>query len=312
MHTLVTDDPVVAAQFIRDGKIVAFPTETVYGLGANIFNVSAILSIFSAKGRPDDNPLIAHICDLNDLPLLTSKVTKSATDFIQAFFPGPLTVVLPKHENIPLQATGSLNTIGVRMPSHPLALEFIRACGTPLVAPSANLSGKPSPTTWSAVLADLDGRIACLLQGEPTQVGIESTVVDCTTESPIILRAGAVTLEQLCLINPATKFSNQFSDEPVRSPGMKYKHYAPQAKVVVIERSDLFFPEPDAAFIGLHPVENFKHTFLAKDIADYSRAVFQFFRDCDAVGIKTIYCEAVEERGLGVALMDRIRRAGFQ
>jgi L-threonylcarbamoyladenylate synthase len=314
VYTLLTDDPLIAAQFIRDGKIVAFPTETVYGLGANIFDVSAVLSIFTAKGRPDDNPLIAHICELADLPQLTANVTKSAAEFIKAFFPGPLTVILPKHENVPVQATGGLDTIGIRMPSHPLALDFIRACGVPLVAPSANLSGKPSPTSWASVRDDLDGRIPCILKGEPTQVGLESTVVDCTTEVPVILRAGAVTLEQLRKVNPATKFANRLSGEPARSPGMKYKHYAPQAKVIVIDRPDSFIHEPEAAFIGLHPVEesNFKRIFLAQDISEYSRAVFQFFRDCDAEGIKIIYCEAVEEAGLGVALMDRIRRASYR
>lgn len=314
MYTLLTDDPLIAAQFIRDGKIVAFPTETVYGLGANIFDVSAVLSIFTAKGRPDDNPLIAHICELADLPRLTAKVTRSAAEFIQAFFPGPLTVILPKHKNVPVQATGGLDTIGIRMPSHPVALDFIRACGVPLVAPSANLSGKPSPTSWASVRDDLDGRIPCILKGEPTQVGLESTVVDCTTEAPVILRAGAITLEQLREVNPATKFANRSSGEPARSPGMKYKHYAPQAQVVIIDRTTSFTTESDTAFIGLHPIESvkFKHVFIAKNIADYSRAVFQFFRDCDADGIKTIYCEAVEESGMGVALMDRIKRASYR
>ena len=314
MYTLLTDDPEIAAQFIRDGKIVAFPTETVYGLGANIFDISAILSIFTAKGRPDDNPLIAHICELDDLTRLTSNLTKSAAEFITAFFPGPLTVILPKHKNVPVQATGGLDTIGIRMPSHPLALDFIRACGVPLVAPSANLSGKPSPTSWASVRDDLDGRIPCILKGEPTQIGLESTVVDCTTEDPVILRAGAVTLEQLREVNPATKFANRLSGEQARSPGMKYKHYAPQANVVVIDRTASLTYESDAAFIGLHPIEpsNFKRVLLVPDIFEYSRVVFQFFRDCDAEGIKTIYCEAVEEAGLGVALMDRIRRASYR
>jgi L-threonylcarbamoyladenylate synthase len=313
MHTLLTGDPEVAATFIRAGQIVAFPTETVYGLGANIFDISAVLSIFSAKGRPEDNPLIAHISNLDDLTLLASNVTKSAADFIKAFFPGPLTVILPKHKNVPLQATAGLHTIGIRMPSHPLALDFIRACGVPLVAPSANLSGKPSPTSWASVFDDLDGRIPCILKGEPTQFGLESTVVDCTTESPVILRAGAVTLEQLQEVNPAIIFTTRSANEPARSPGMKYKHYAPQAKVIVISSPASISFEADAAFIGLHPITtfNFKRVLLAKNISEYSRFVFQFFRDCDAEGIKTIYCEAVEESGLGVALMDRIRRASF-
>ncbi len=314
MNTILTDNPDVAAQFIREGKIVAFPTETVYGLGANIFDVSAVTSIFSAKGRPDDNPLIAHICELNDIALLASSITASAASFINSFFPGPLTVILPKHKNVPLQATAGLNTIGIRMPAHPLALDFIRASGFPLVAPSANLSGKPSPTTWVTVLDDLDGRIPCILQGEATQVGLESTVVDCTTDSPVILRAGAVTLEQLREVIPSTSFASRSSGEPVRSPGMKYKHYAPHAKVVVIDPATFFGDESNAAFIGLHKVShaNFKRTFHAENIAQYSRGVFQFFRDCDAEGIQTIYCEAVEEFGLGVALMDRIKRASYR
>jgi L-threonylcarbamoyladenylate synthase len=314
MKTLLTSNPDVAAQFIREGKIVAFPTETVYGLGANIFDVSAVTSIFSAKGRPDDNPLIAHICELNDIALLASNITASAANFIHSFFPGPLTVILPKHKNVPLQATAGLNTIGIRMPSLPLALAFIRACGIPLVAPSANLSGKPSPTTWSSVLDDLDGRISCILQGEPTQVGLESTVVDCTTDSPLILRAGAVTLEQLREVIPSTSFAIHLSGEPARSPGMKYKHYSPQAKVIIIDPKTFVFEESNAAFIGLHNITptNFKRIYFAQNISEYSRAVFQFFRDCDADGIKIIYCEAVEVSGLGVALMDRIRRASYR
>jgi L-threonylcarbamoyladenylate synthase len=197
MKTVLTKSPVEAAEFIRRGGIVAFPTETVYGLGANVFDEKAIAKIFTAKRRPNDNPLIAHVGRLEDINSLVSEITESAGKFIEAFFPAPLTVILPKAEKIPLIATANLETIGVRMPRNELARDFLQACETPLVAPSANLSGKPSPTTWKAVFEDLDGRIDCILQGETTEIGLESTVVDCTGEFPLFLRSGAVSLEQL-------------------------------------------------------------------------------------------------------------------
>ena len=197
MKTILTTSPVEAAEFIRRGGTVAFPTETVYGLGANVFDEKAIEKIFAAKQRPNDNPLIAHVGNLEQIELLVSEITDSAAKFIEAFFPAPLTLVLPKAESVPLSATANLETIGVRMPVNDTAQEFLRACGVPLVAPSANLSGKPSPTTWQAVYEDLNDRIDCILQGEPTRIGLESTVVDCTSEVPLVLRSGAVTLENL-------------------------------------------------------------------------------------------------------------------
>ncbi|MFN7621581.1 MAG: L-threonylcarbamoyladenylate synthase, partial [Acidobacteriota bacterium] len=195
MKTELTKSVESAARYIIEGEVVAFPTETVYGLGANIFNEAAIAKIFAAKGRPSDNPLIAHIATLDQLLSLAREIPPAARLLIDRFFPGPLTVVLPKLPAVPMIATAGLETIGVRMPDHPLAIELLRACGLPLVAPSANLSGRPSPTTWQAVLEDLEGRIACILQGEPTRVGLESTVVDCTAAVPTLLRAGAITLE---------------------------------------------------------------------------------------------------------------------
>lgn len=188
MHTKLTRSVDVAARYIFSGEVVAFPTETVYGLGANVFDEGAIEKIFLAKGRPSDNPLIAHIGSLSQLELLVDKVTPTAAKLIDGFFPGPLTLVLPKRDDVPEIATAGLDTIGVRMPLHKLALSFIRACRMPLVAPSANLSGKPSPTTWQAVKTDLDGRIACILKGEPTDVGLESTVVDCTGDDLLTCR----------------------------------------------------------------------------------------------------------------------------
>ena len=312
MRTKLTRSPKIAARFIRSGEVVGFPTETVYGLGANAFAADAIAKIFVAKGRPSDNPLIAHIGHLSELELLTNQITAAAAKLIDVFFPGPLTLVLPKHNNVPMIATAGLETIGVRMPRHPLALSFLQACGVPLVAPSANLSGQPSPTTWQAVKADLDGRIACILQGEPTEVGLESTVVDCTEQAPIVLRAGAITLEQLQEVIPTTRLATLDATAPARSPGLKYKHYAPHAQVVIVADVNAVVPAIDAAFIGLHaPPSAFQHLQICTDVAEYAQKLFQFFRDCDAAGVRLIYCEAVKETGLGLALMDRIRRAAY-
>jgi L-threonylcarbamoyladenylate synthase len=177
-ETSLTTSPIEAARFIADGGIVAFPTETVYGLGANVFDAAAIAKIFEAKQRPADNPLIAHISSIDQITELASEISDSAKRLIEHFFPGPLTVVLKKSVNVPDMATAGLDSIGIRMPRSDLAREFLTACGTPVVAPSANLSGRPSPTTWQAVYEDLNGRIDCILQGEPTEIGLESTVVD--------------------------------------------------------------------------------------------------------------------------------------
>ncbi len=205
MRTVLTRSAAEAAQVIKKGGLAAFPTETVYGLGADVFNEAALGNIFAAKDRPADNPLIVHIASLEQIGLLTSAVTASAEKFIAAFFPGPLTLVLPKSGNVSSLATAGLDSVGIRMPGNRLAQEFLRLCATPVAAPSANLSGRPSPTTWQAVFEDLDGRIDCILQDEETEVGLESTVVDCTGEVPQVLRSGAVTLEQLREVVPETK-----------------------------------------------------------------------------------------------------------
>ena len=319
MKTKTTQSPTLAARYIANGEVVAFPTETVYGLGANIFNEEAIKKIFEAKGRPSDNPLIAHIADLSQLKSVSSEVTPVAQILIEAFFPGPLTLVLPKHKNVPAIATAGLNTIGVRMPGHPIAQQLLRACGVPLVAPSANLSGRPSPTTWQAVREDLSGRIACILKGDQTKVGLESTVVDCTGIAPLILRAGGITLEQLRAVVPETAIADDDSSAP-KSPGTKYRHYSPHAQVFISRFQKSNWPQytvpgSEAAYIGIDPpsrVEAFQKTLLCKDVAEYAHSLFQFFRECDDEGIKTIYCQAVSEEGLGLALMDRIRRAAHE
>jgi len=308
--TVLTKSPEKAAEFIKKGGIVAFPTETVYGLGANVFDEKAVAKIFEAKQRPNDNPLIAHVGTLEQIKLLTNKITPNAQKFIDAFFPAALTLVLPKSEKVPLIATANLDTIGVRMPKHELAREFLKYCNVPVVAPSANLSGKPSPTKWEAVFEDLNGRIDCILQGEATKIGLESTVVDCTSEIPLILRSGAVTLEELQKIVPKTQIYQVKKDEIIRSPGLKHRHYSPRAKVVLISPESEVQSPKSKAFIGLSEIEgDFLPVKICHSTEEYAHEVFAFFRECDARGIEEIYCEIVAEKGIGLALMDRLKRA---
>lgn len=308
-QTLLTTSVYHAASFISVGGIVAFPTETVYGLGANIFDERAIAKIFEAKQRPADNPLIAHVSETKQISEIVASIPAIAAKLIDAFFPGPLTIVLNKSERVPTIATAGLNTLGVRMPGNPIAAAFIEACGTPLVAPSANLSGRPSPTTWQAVFDDLDGRIDCILQGEPTDIGLESTVVDCTGEEPVVLRTGAFSIENLQKVAPSVRLLEPSETSEARSPGMRHKHYAPSARVVIVE-SDAEIKDSTAAYIGIStPNPKFQMARICSSLEDYAKSLFAFFRECDHAGIKTIYCERVEETGIGAALMDRLRRA---
>ena len=311
MKTILTDSAIEAARFIKNGGVVAFPTETVYGLGADVFDERAIEKIFAAKRRPNDNPLIAHVGTLAQIELLTSEINETAGKFIEAFFPAPLTLVLPKAARVPLLATANLETIGVRMPQNDLAREFLQACATPLVAPSANLSGRPSPTTWQAVFEDLQGRIDCILQGEMTEIGLESTVVDCTSDVPLILRSGAITLEDLRKIVPETAIYRLKENEAAKSPGLKHKHYAPAARVVLVQSSKFKVQSAKSkAFIGLNqPDEDFDLLKICSSVEKYAHELFDFFRRCDRAEIGTIYCEIVPEKKIGAALMDRLRRA---
>ena len=310
MKTILTDSPILAAEIIKRGGIVAFPTETVYGLGANVFDAQAIAKIFVAKMRPNDNPLIAHVGNLEQIKLLTSEITESAKKFIAAFFPAPLTLVLPKAEKVPLIATANLQTIGVRMPKNELALEFLKNCETPIVAPSANLSGKPSPTTWQAVFEDLNSRIDAILQGEATDIGLESTVVDCTSEIPLVLRSGAITLEQLQQIEPRTRLYKLTKNEIPKSPGLKHRHYSPTAKVILVSPKSKVQSPKSSAFMGLNkPDFKCKKIKICASVEEYAHSVFAFFRECDHENIETIYCEKVTENGIGLALMDRLKRA---
>jgi len=309
MKTVLTTDVEQAAEIIRRGGLVAFPTETVYGLGADAFNEAALRNIFVAKARPQDNPLIVHVGDVGQVSALVAHVPAVARLLMDALFPGPLTLVLPKADGVSSILSAGLDTIGVRMPRHRTAIEFLRACATPVAAPSANLSGRPSPTTWQAVLEDLDGRIDCILQGESTEIGLESTVVDCTSDVPEILRQGAISAEQLRGVVPQIRLHEQSDSDAPKSPGMRHRHYSPRARIV-IGRRPAISDERSVAFIGITPpAGNFVLTKLCPSVDVYARSVFEFFRECDRFGVETIYCEPVNKTGIGAALMERLRRA---
>lgn len=310
MKTVLTRSAVEAARFIKRGGIVAFPTETVYGLGADVFDEAAIKKIFQAKNRPADNPLIAHVSSVEQVEELVVEIPPHAQRLIDHFFPGPLTIVMHKSDRVPMSATAGLETIGVRMPRLPVAKDFLGECGAPVAAPSANLSGRPSPTNWRAVLEDLDGRIDCILQSEATEIGLESTVVDCTSQTPVLLRKGAVSLESLREI-VAEINADEFNEANApRSPGLKHKHYSPRAAVILVSKETMLPSTEADAFIGLGPlVSPVGISRICDSVEDYAASLFEFFRECDRRGVNRIFCEPVAERGIGAALMDRIRRA---
>lgn len=310
MKTIVTASPLEAAEYIRAGEVAAFPTETVYGLGADALRADAVRKIFDAKGRPSDNPLIIHICDLSQIDLVASDVPPYADLLISHFVPGPLTLVLRKSPHVPAVVTAGLDTVGIRMPAHETALAFLRACDTVVAAPSANRSGLPSPTTWRAVLADLEGAIPCILKNERSEIGLESTVVDCTGAAPLVLRSGAIGLEEIRAVVPQARHPMQPLQE-ARSPGLRHRHYAPRARVVLVEAP----PEKPSArsgYIGLtNPSDagGFQQMRVCRDVTEYAFELFDFFRACDAAGLRAIYCEVPPEAGIGAAVADRLRRA---
>lgn len=323
MRTVLTRSPADAAAHLRRGKLVAFPTETVYGLGADALRTEAVASIFEAKGRPQDNPLIVHLASAGDVGRVARAVPDAARALLEAFSPGPLTVIVPRRADLPDLVTAGLDTVGVRVPAHPLARDFLVACGTPVAAPSANRSGRPSPTTWQAVRDDLGGRIACILQGGHTEAGVESTVVDCTASPPAVLRPGALDLEALREVVPALQAPNRSAhagsnagpnagSSAPRSPGTRHRHYAPDARVRVVEQAADARAGPDAAYIGRTPPPNaeaFGCVRLVPDLETYAHDLFEYFRACDRAGCRVIYAESVPERGLGRAVNDRLRRA---
>ena len=312
VQTLLTHDVHRAASLLRAGQLVAFPTETVYGLGADTFNPHAVASIFRAKKRPQDNPLIVHIAATEQLTALVRKLSPAAQTLIKTCFPGPVTVIAYKQPTVPGVVTGGLETIAIRMPSLPLAHAFLHACRTPVAAPSANLSGRPSPTTWEAVYDDLGGRIAGILCGDHTENGLESTIVDCTPKIPRILRTGVVSVEDLRTIIPSIELATTNIPEEIRSPGTRYRHYAPRAHVRLVVEPGQARPDAHNAYIGLHAVSNpsaFGLTLQCNTITAYAHALYDFFRRCESAGIHIIYCQTIPPEGLGRALMDRLTKA---
>ncbi len=311
MQTLVTDSAEKAADILKSGRVVAFPTETVYGLGASIYHADAIRQLFRAKGRPGDNPLIVHIYSIQQLNEVASEINDAANKLINRFFPGPLTLVVKKNLGVPTSVTAGLDTVGVRCPANPVAREFLRHCGCPVAAPSANLSGLPSATSWETVFEDLNGKIDGLLRGEASSIGLESTIVDCSGKLPVLLRAGSITFEELQTVVPEiTAYGVRDKESPPKSPGLKYPHYAPKATIRLWRAWEKSVVEPLSAYIGLSsPPGDVLLLNICKSLDDYGRELFSFFRLCDAKGIKVIYCELPSNRGLGRAIRDRILRA---
>lgn len=328
LQTKLTRSPEAAARVLREGGRVIFPTETVYGLGADAFDVGAVRGVFDAKGRPADNPLIVHVAGVGQIERVARAVPPVAQRLAQRFWPGPLTLVLPRRRELPEVVTAGLDTVGVRVPRLPLAQRFLEGCETPVAAPSANRSGRPSPTTWQAARDDLGGRVECILQGPPTEAGLESTVVDATEPSALrVLRAGATTLEALReAVGPGVSVvppdeeppaETDDGDEPLgkapRSPGTRHRHYAPDdARVLVVDGPQEASERGEVAYIGLQPPADsgaFARVRVCEDVEAYARALFAFFREADAAGARVIYAQRVSEEGLGRALMDRLRRA---
>lgn len=317
-----------AASLLRAGEVVAFPTETVYGLGADAFNAEAVAKIFAAKERPADNPLIAHIADHDMLPSLVASVSPNARRLMEALWPGALTLILPKTPAVPAIVSAGLQTVAVRMPSHPAAQALIRAAGCPIAAPSANRSGRPSPTTAAHVLADMDGRIPLILDGGNSGYGVESTVLDMTGEIPTVLRPGGVTIETLQALLPALRVDDAVlrplaQGAAARSPGMKHRHYAPTARVVVVrgnpeavaEKACALYDAAEAPAAILCPaarvaVYGARRTHaLGTDEAEMAARLFGALRALDAQGIGLIIAEGTGTGGMGLALMNRLLRA---
>lgn len=328
-HLFSSVDIEPAARLIRSCELVAFPTETVYGLGANAMDSDAVKKIFIAKGRPSDNPLIVHIPNFQQLEIVAREAPEVALNLMKRFWPGPLTIVFPKRAEVPPEVTAGLDTVAVRFPDHPVAIEIIRRAGVPLAAPSANRSGRPSATTWQAVAEDLDGRIAGIVCGEPTAFGLESTVVDATCNPPRVLRPGGISLEELMDVCPSIEpYSGHVpssTNKLANSPGIRHKHYQPRAKVLLVTSADADsmnriseLPTVTSKgsvchFIGLRQPKwstRFSSVLVCSSVAEYAGQLFDFFRKADLSGADMICCESVEEIGLGVALLDRIRRAG--
>lgn len=319
------------ARIIRMGGLVAFPTETVYGLGGNALDADVSKKIYAAKGRPSDNPLIVHICDMKDLYEVAKEVTDAALKLADAFWPGPLTLILKKKPVLPDETTGGLDTVAVRMPSHKDALRFIKASGVPIAAPSANLSGRPSPTTAEHVLHDLDGRVDAVIDGGAVDIGLESTIVDVSCDVPVLLRPGYITTEMLREVvggidrDPTLDKGVADGMRP-KAPGMMYRHYAPSGDMVIVcgetdhviskinELVREHAPEETAVITTKENEDKYRGCRVVcmgerQDEQSVARQLYSVLRKMDEYNIKYIYVESFENGKLSDAIMNRLVKA---
>lgn len=320
-----------AGEILRAGGLVAFPTETVYGLGANALDAEAAAKIYAAKGRPSDNPLIVHIAETDALDLIVEEVPETAKKLAEKFWPGPLTMIMKKSSVVPYGTTGGLDTVAVRMPSHPVALEMIRCGGGYIAAPSANTSGRPSPTLASHVADDMEGIIPMILDGGPVGIGIESTIVDLTEEIPTILRPGFITKEMLEEVVGEVQIDKGLSADsktPPKAPGMKYRHYAPKAELIVVEgkgtavveKINALMKENEkqgiiAGVIGTEETKQLYHSRYVKSLGkredelSISSHLYQILREFDESDADVIYSESFAGGSMGSAIMNRLLKA---
>ena len=319
--------PEIAAEIIRNGGLVAIPTETVYGLGADGLNVEAVANIFRAKGRPQDNPLILHVAEAKEIEKFCQDIPKAAYDLAEAFWPGPLTIVLPARDVVPRTTTGGLDTVAVRCPDNAVTREIIRLSGKPIAAPSANISGKPSTTTAEHVLHDHDGRIDAVVDGGPCRVGVESTIVDLTDGRPRLLRPGGISPEQLIavlgdLVIDKAVTAQIDKDAVVKAPGMKYRHYAPQEPVVIVAGSRekaadyihrhfqagdrvLCFQEELPLYADCNPLAYGEEA----DVGTLSAGLFAALRELDDPSIHQVYARCPVGGGVAYAVQNRLKKA---
>lgn len=324
-----------AAEIIKAGGTVVFPTETVYGLGADGLNAEAVKKIFEAKGRPQDNPLIIHVASKN-VELYAKEVPESAKKLMDKFWPGPLTIILRKKDIIPNVTSANLESIGIRMPDDSIARKLIEFSDTTIAAPSANISGRPSPTDFQRCIEDLEGKVDCIIGGEKSNIGVESTIVDCTLDPPMVLRPGGITLEMLKEVDSRIEIDKAIMQKPnkdlkPKAPGMKYRHYAPNAKVTIISGDRKKTIEKIKEMVHYN-IENGKKVCILtveenvkqytegisivlgsrENLSTVARSLFEALRRCDDLGADLILAEGYEEKGVGIAIMNRLKKAaGF-
>lgn len=321
-----------AGAVIKAGGLVAFPTETVYGLGGDALNPLSSAKIYSAKGRPSDNPLIVHIADMEALDAIVREIPDSARKLAEKFWPGPLTMIFHKSEAVPYETTGGLDTVAVRMPVHCVARELIRAAGGYVAAPSANRSGRPSPTVAKYVIEDMDGRVEMIIDGGDVEIGLESTIVDLTAQQPIILRPGYITrqmLEQvLSAVEEDSTIMRDDSGQAPKAPGMKYRHYAPKGDLTVVDGTEENVVEYINARVALHRNDDKKTGVIGTDAsvikyrADVCKSLgersdekaiakelYRVLRELDDESVEIIYAESFDTDGIGQAVMNRLLKA---